>query len=130
MGDPSELELEVMKAFWRGGAMSAREVQAAVADTLGWSGSTTRTVLERMVAKDLLERGAVHGLAVYRPRKAKVAVIGGVLQRLRGLLDIDGPLPASAFSGSQLLSAEELDELQALLAASDEEIGDEEEKGR
>ncbi|MBI1685876.1 BlaI/MecI/CopY family transcriptional regulator [Caulobacter hibisci] len=121
MGDPSELELEVMKAFWRRGAMSVREVQAAIADPLGWSASTTRTVLERMVAKDLLDRDAVHGLAVYRPRKAKVAVIGGVLKRLRGLLDIDGPLPASAFSGSQLLDSAELAELEALLAAKDEE---------
>lgn len=115
MTDPSELELQVLKAFWRGGAMSAREAQAVIAPELGWTSSTTRTVLERMVAKGLLSRQSVHGLAVYRTEKAKVDVIGGVLGRLRGLLEIDGRLPASAFSGSQLLSAEDLVELEALL---------------
>jgi len=115
MTEPSELELEVLKAFWRGGAMSAREAQALIAPELGWTPSTTRTVIERMVAKGLLARKSVHGLAVYEAQKAKVDVIGGVLKRLRGLLEIDGHLPASAFAGSQILSAEELVQLEALL---------------
>jgi BlaI family penicillinase repressor len=82
MTEPSDLELEVLKAFWRGGAMSAREVQVLIEPELGWSASTTRTVLERMVAKGLLVRRSVHGLAVYEAHKAKVDVIGGVLNRL------------------------------------------------
>ena len=120
MTEPSELELEVLKAFWRGGAMSAREAQVLIAPELGWTPSTTRTVIERMVAKGLLARKSVHGLAVYEAQKAKVDVIGGVLRRLRGLLEIDGRLPASAFSGSQILSAEELIQLEALLNAEPE----------
>ena len=120
MTEPSELELEVLKAFWRGGAMSAREAQALIAPELGWTPSTTRTVIERMVAKGLLARKSVHGLAVYEAQKAKVDVIGGVLKRLRGLLEIDGRLPASAFAGSQILSAEELVQLEALLNAEPE----------
>lgn len=121
MTEPSELELEVLKAFWRGGAMSAREAQALIAPELGWTPSTTRTVIERMVAKGLLARKSVHGLAVYEAQKAKVDVIGGVLRRLRGLLEIDGRLPASAFSGSQILSADEITQLETLLNA---QIGD------
>jgi predicted transcriptional regulator len=115
MTEPSDLELEVLKAFWRGGAMSAREAQALIEPELGWSASTTRTVLERMVAKGLLVRRSVHGLAVYEAQKAKVDVIGGVLNRLRGLLEIDGRLPASAFAGSQILSETEIEELETLL---------------
>lgn len=115
MTEPSDLELEVLKAFWRGGAMSAREAQGLIEPELGWSASTTRTVLERMVAKGLLVRRSVHGLAVYEARTGKVDVIGGVLNRLRGLLEIDGRLPASAFAGSQILSDSEIQELEALL---------------
>lgn len=115
MPEPSDLELEVLKAFWRGGAMSAREAQGLIEPELGWSASTTRTVLERMVAKGLLVRRSVHGLAVYEARTGKVDVIGGVLNRLRGLLEIDGRLPASAFAGSQILSDSEIQELEALL---------------
>lgn len=120
MTEPSDLELEVLKAFWREGAMSAREVQGLIEPELGWSASTTRTVLERMVAKGLLVRRSVHGLAVYEAQKAKVDVIGGVLNRLRGLLEIDGRLPASAFAGSQILSEAEIEELEALLNVSKE----------
>lgn len=124
MTEPSDLELEVLKAFWRGGAMSAREAQALVEPELGWSASTTRTVLERMVAKGLLVRRSVHGLAVYEAHKAKVDVIGGVLNRLRGLLEIDGRLPASAFAGSQILSETEIEELETLLNTKSTALGE------
>eukprot|EP01030_Chromulinospumella_sphaerica_P013466 gene13466-13244_t len=62
---PSDTELEILKVFWRDGAASAREIQAALPQALDWTGSTTRTVLERMRAKGLLVRRSVHGLAVY-----------------------------------------------------------------
>lgn len=117
---PSDAELELLKLFWRAGPMSAREVQALAGPELGWAVSTTRTTLERMRAKGLLARRSVHGLAVYEPARAKVDVIGALLRRLRGVLEIEGGLPASAFAGSQLLSAEEIVQLKVLLEAADE----------
>ena len=114
--EPNETELGVLKAFWRGGPLSAREVQDAIGPVLGWTSSTTRTVLERMRAKGLLTRKAVHGVAVYIPAQDKVSVIGGALNRLiRNLLEVKGELPASAFTGSELLSPEEADALRKLL---------------
>lgn len=113
---PSESELDVLKCFWRDGDLSAREVQDRIAGDLGWSSSTTRTVLERMRTKGLLTRRDVHGMAVYSTVQPKVAVIGGLMKRLGALLDLDGPLPAAAFSGSQILDAAEIAELEAALA--------------
>jgi predicted transcriptional regulator len=114
--EPNETELEVLKAFWRAGPLSAREVQDRAGPALGWTSSTTRTVLERMRAKGLLTRRAVHGVAVYSPAQDKVSVLGGALNRLlRDLLEMKGDLPASAFSGSELLSPEEADALRKLL---------------
>ena len=120
---PSESELDVLKCFWRDGDLSAREVQDRIAGELGWSSSTTRTVLERMRTKGLLSRRDVHGMAVYSTVQPKVAVIGGLMKRLGTLLDLDGPLPAAAFSGSQILDAAEIAELEAALAGpnTDEE---------
>ncbi|WP_205690156.1 BlaI/MecI/CopY family transcriptional regulator [Caulobacter sp. SLTY] len=118
---PSDTELEVLKIFWRDGAASAREVQDALPGGLDWTASTTRTVLERMRAKGLLERRSVHGLAVYEAVQGKADVLGGVLRRvMRQVLEVEGPLPASAFAGSQILSAAELAELEALLNAEEE----------
>lgn len=117
---PNETELELLKLFWRDGVLSAREVQDRLPGGLDWAGSTTRTVLERMRGKGLLDRRSVHGVAVYQPAQAKVDVIGGVLRRLmRGVLEVDGRLPASAFSGSQVLTVEELDALEAVLNAEE-----------
>lgn len=116
---PSESELDVLKCFWRDGDLSAREVQGRIAGSLGWSSSTTRTVLERMRTKGLLSRRDVHGMAVYSTAQPKVAVIGGLMRRLGALLDLDGPLPAAAFSGSQILDAGDIAELEAVLAAPD-----------
>jgi predicted transcriptional regulator len=114
--EPNETELEVLKAFWRAGALSAREVQDRVGPALAWTPSTTRTVLERMRAKGLLIRKAVHGVAVYTPAQDKVSVLGGALSRLiRDVLEVKGDLPASAFTGSQLLSPDEAEALRKLL---------------
>ena len=113
---PTDAELDVLKAFWRDGPLSAREVQARIAHSLDWTSSTTRTVLERMRAKGLLTRRDVHGMAVYSTAQPKVAVIGGLMKRLGALLDLDGPLPAAAFSGSQLLDADDIAALEAAFA--------------
>jgi BlaI family penicillinase repressor len=116
MAAPSDSELELLKVFWRTGSMSAREVQDALPRELGWAGSTTRTVLERMRAKGLLTRRSVHGMAVYAPAQNKVSVIGDALRHmLRGVLEIDRDLPAAAFAASPLLSADDLKALEAIL---------------
>lgn len=117
MAEPSEGELELLKLFWREGAMSAREAQAHAGPELGWSLSTTRTVLERLRAKGLLERGTVHGVVVYGAARGKVDVLGGLLRRVRRAMEIEGELRASAFSGSAILSNAELDELEQLINA-------------
>lgn len=120
MNAPSDTELALLKLFWRQGPMSARETQALAGPELGWAVSTTRTTLERMRAKGLLERRSVHGMAVYTPAQGKVDVVGALLRRMRSLLDIKGALPASAFSGSELLSPEEVTALEAMLAGDRE----------
>ena len=121
---PTETELDVLKAFWRDGDLSGREAQERVGEALGWTSSTTRTVLERMRAKGLLTRRSVHGMAVYSAAQPKVAVIGGLMRRLSVLLEIDGALPAAALSGSQILDAGDIAELEALLTA--DTVADEE----
>ena len=119
---PSETELEILKAFWRLGAMSAREAHEAVGKELDWAPSTVRTLLERMKVKGLLLRKSVHGVAVYSAANDKVSVLGGTLSKwLRQVLEIDGALPISAFSGSQILSARELEALEKLLNSKEED---------
>ena len=116
---PSETELELLKCFWRDGDLSARELQQRIAGQLNWTPSTTRTVLERMRTKGLLSRREVHGMAVYSHVHPKVQVLGGLMRRLSAVLEID-TLPAAAFTGSQILTGDEIAELEALLNRADE----------
>lgn len=118
---PSEAELDVLKVFWRDGDLSAGELQDRAGADLGWTRSTTRTVLERMRAKGLLSRRDVHGMGVYSTVQPKVAVIGGLMRRLSALLEIEGPLPAAAFSGSQILDDDDIAALDAALNTADPE---------
>lgn len=112
---PTDAELDILKCFWRDGPLSATEVRTRIADGLGWTSSTTRTVLERMCVKGLLVRREAHGIAVYSAVQPKVAVIGGLMRRLSAVLEMAGPLPASAFSGSAILDEEDIEALEATL---------------
>ena len=112
---PTDAELEVLKCFWRDGDLSSREVHDRVAAQMDWTPSTTRTVLERMRAKGLLSRRDVHGMAVYSQVRPKVEVLNLLMRRFSALLDMDGALPAAAFSGSQLLDDSDIAELEVLL---------------
>lgn len=114
---PTDIELEILKAFWRLGPLAAREVHDQIAVDLGWSLSTTRTMLERMRAKRLLERSSVHGVAVYRHSRPKVEILNGLMRRLSNILEMDRALPAAAFTGSQILDEDDLSALEALLNA-------------
>lgn len=116
---PSDTEMEILKRFWRDGDLSARELQSRVGERLNWTPSTTRTVLERMRTKGLLSRRDVHGIAVYSHVHPKIEVLSGLMRRLSAVLEMDGALPAAAFSGSQLLDAADIAELEAVLNKAD-----------
>lgn len=117
---PTSSELVLLKALWSAERMSAREVHDAAGRDLGWSYSTTRTVLIRMVDKGLLRRGAVHGLTVFEPAERKVTTLSRLIRNFAArVLEADpGALPASTFAGSRLLDEDEREELEALLRAA------------
>lgn len=130
---PTSSELAVLKALWSARRLSAREVHDSAGKALGWSYSTTRTVLLRMVEKGLVQRGAVHGLAVFEPAERKVTTLSRLIRSFAArVLEADpSALPASTFAGSRLLDEAERAELEALLREdppAGEDPGDDGEK--
>lgn len=116
---PSNAELSVLKHLWSAGAQSAREVQNAMGPETGWSYSTTRTLLLRMTEKQLVRREDSHGLAVFSANVAKVALMGQLIRGFAAnILDLDGPIPATAFASSKLFTEAEAEELTRLLEDS------------
>lgn len=49
-------ELKVLEILWKGGELSAKEIAAQASDQVGWSKTTTYTVLKKCVEKGLVAR--------------------------------------------------------------------------
>lgn len=128
---PSSSELVILKHLWASGAQSVGEIHTAIKDGLGWSRSSSRKTIERMVEKGLLSVREEHGLNIYRAKAKKIPTLAGLIQSFAAdVLALDGPLPVSNLVKSQLLSDEELAELDAVLkdaADTDDDTQDGEE---
>lgn len=113
---PTRPELEILKLLWREKALSARSIADELAEPLGWSYSTLRTVLERMVDKGLLRRRATDGANEYAAAIGKVALLGRMIQDFSGrVLELDKAPPAMLFAQSKLLTEHEIEELEKVL---------------
>ncbi|MEO1150612.1 MAG: BlaI/MecI/CopY family transcriptional regulator [Pseudomonadota bacterium] len=123
--NPSPTELLVLRPLWRDGQLSAREVHEATARQTGWTYSTTRKTLDRMVAKDLLRVEPVHGMKTFIPTRKKVVTLAGLIRSFsRTVLGTDTPLPVATFVNSPLINDSDLAELERLLETlSDEDSG-------
>lgn len=113
---PSPTELCLLKALWRDAPLNARELHAQVEDELGWSFSSTRKTLERMVHKGMVAQKSNEGLQVYLPLLEKVGTLAAFARdfSLR-VMEMDAPLAASMFTGSKLVDKQELERLDSLL---------------
>lgn len=49
-------ELKILEILWKGGELSAKEIAVTAADQVGWSKTTTYTVLKKCVEKGLVAR--------------------------------------------------------------------------
>lgn len=115
----SKAEFAVLKALWKEQPLSVREVHDRL--TTGWAYTTTKTVMDRMTAKGLLERGNAHGVNVYRPLISRAE---GMVQWIRffadNVLDASYDEVLTLVDRQQQYSQQEMEELSALLEQSDD----------
>jgi BlaI family penicillinase repressor len=116
MAVPSISELTVLKSLWRQQPLSAREIHQQVEGELGWSYSSTRKTLERMLDKGSVRQHTVHGVLVYEAALEKVDTLAAFAHDFgRRVMEIDTPLPVNMFTGSKLVDENELAQLEQLL---------------
>jgi len=114
--DLSRNELDVMKLLWKRGGLSAREIHDTLGEGHSWSYSTTRTVLDRMVKKELLSKKSFHGLNLFQPLVSKAAGLARFVRTFaEEVLEMEMAPVVSLFTDSKALNPEELDELMAIL---------------
>lgn len=63
----SDAEWEIMKVLWQQPGLSAAEVAERLADTTQWHPKTVRTLLDRLLKKDVVKATAVDKLYRYSP---------------------------------------------------------------
>lgn len=123
-GRPSPTELILLKQLWAHGEQSARELHDAAAEALGWTFSSTRRTLDRMLEKRLVKRSERHGVQVFAAAAGKASTLAALARDfMTRVLELETPLPASAFADSRLLTESDIEELEALLQEDDAEEG-------
>ena len=113
---PSPTELCLLKAMWKQAPLSARALHERVEEELGWSYSSTRKTLERMLDKGMVAQESARGVQVYRPLLDKVDTLAAFAHDFtHRVMEMAAPLTAALFTGSRLVDDKELAQLDALL---------------
>lgn len=112
----SEAELVVMEALWLRAPLTAADVAEQVAAERGWSVQTVKTLLSRLMAKDIIAADQDGRRFLYRPlvdREDYVASESGrLVKRLFG--GRVSPLVAQLAQQDQL-TADDIAELEGIL---------------
>lgn len=113
----SEAEWEVMKVLWAKSPMTAGEVIEVLADITDWSPKTIRTLLTRLVQKEVISYDSNSKPYVYSPlvteEETTRAETRSFLKRLYGGVALK-PMLVN-FLKHEKLSNEDIEELKSLL---------------
>ncbi len=115
-------EWNLMECLWEASPRTGREAVDRLRETVGWTRSTTLTMLRRMAEKGLVRREEREGIRIYYPmlrrEDAAMRETDDFLSRVyKGSIS----LLVSAVTEKQALTREEIDELYAILRKAEEE---------
>jgi len=120
--DLTNSEWSVMECLWDHSPRTGREAVEHLNKTVGWSRSTTLTMLRRMTEKELIKCYEESGVNVYAPL---VNRDDAVRHETEGFLDrvYNGSISMmiSSITKKQSLSRKEIDELYKILKQAEEE---------
>ena len=114
-------ESQVMEALWRLGPSTTEELVIEVKRSQDWGDATIKTLINRLLKKDVIQSERVRGRHQYRPLVQRNEYL---TRESQGLLDrlFEGSLAPliSHFAEHRKLSPQEVTRLKALI----EEMGD------
>lgn len=114
-------EWNLMECLWEKAPRSGREATEYLEEKVGWSRSTTLTLLRRMTDKGIIHCEDVDGLKMYLPvLQRKDAVVKETNDFLNRVYKGSVSLMVSAVTQKQKLSKDEIDELYAILREAEE----------
>lgn len=115
-------EWNLMECLWDSWPKTGREATEYLKNSVGWTRSTTLTMLRRMKEKGLISCKEVDGMNTYSPLVDREdAVIQETEDFLHRVYKGSVSMMMSAITKKQELSQEEIDELYAILHKAEEE---------
>ena len=118
----SRSEYDILHVLWKLDRATVREVHDQVQEATGWAYTTTKTMMDRMVGKSLLERKKFHGIYLYHPLVSRPQ---GIARWVRFFADrvVETTVHdvVSLFAKGNAITNEELDELTRLLEKESKE---------
>ncbi|MBN2411476.1 BlaI/MecI/CopY family transcriptional regulator [candidate division KSB1 bacterium] len=112
----SKAEYDILRVIWKSGKQTVREVHDQLQDTYGWAYTTTKTMMDRMTQKGLLNREEFHGIFLYRALISRPAGLARLVQFFADrVLETDAAQVVSMFAHTQALTPDEIKELEDLL---------------
>lgn len=113
---PSEAEWKVLRIVSSRGSCAARDVIQVAEAEYGWSPSTVKTLLRRLVEKGQLKTRRVGNANLYRPARSLMRPLREAADRLLDNARDGAVAPLLAYMVRRgELSREEIDELRRLL---------------
>ena len=120
--DLSRAEYDILRTLWKKGRLSVREVHDQLQETYGWAYTTTKTMMDRMAEKGLLNRESFHGIYLYKPMITRPVGLARMVQFFADrVLEMDVGSVVSLFARSKALTPEEIEQLNDLLAKDQDE---------
>lgn len=115
-------EWHLMECLWEKSPRTGREAVEYLEESVGWSRSTTLTMLRRMTEKGAIRCGEEDGVKVYEPLIQKEeAMLHETDDFLSRVYKGSVSMMMSAITQKQDLSRKEIDELYAILRKAEEE---------
>ncbi|MBN2104797.1 BlaI/MecI/CopY family transcriptional regulator [bacterium] len=112
----SKPEYDILRILWKNGRQSVREVHDTLHPIYQWAYTTTKTMMDRMIHKELLSRESFHGVYLYHPLISRPRGIARMVQFFADrVLELDATTVVSMFAKSHALTPNEIAELEALL---------------
>lgn len=118
----TEAEWQIIKAVWKAEPCSAPAVQEALLKRTGWSYSTVKTLMDRMVSKGLLKQEKMRNLILYRSAiTQKQARKTEILRTIKKAFD--GALtPMMQFLLENNVSKKQLDEIEKIIKSKKRKV--------
>lgn len=114
-------EWNLMECLWESSPRTGREAAEYLSEHVGWSRSTTLTMLRRMAEKGLIDCDDSGEMKTYSPLiKREEAVLRETKDFLSRIYNGSLSMMVSAIAKKQELSKEEIDELYSILKKAEE----------